>query len=1000
MSDDETARAAVAAGDADALVTALAGLSDKRRRELREPLRDLLRRRHRLPAAIRQWPDELQTLDLVLEVGTCPVRDVSWGWWRLSRDPDLRGRQLALTTDVLAARPRSAHRALVRGVCEPDGAAAVAWPVLRELRRRGVVEDADATADALAVGVVRAVWSLVLRDGEDWRDPPDDVLVRSIDEDPEIAGLVLHGLGTRAALDAAHGPWAAWVATAVTAGALDRAAVLATVLRAQDGDARPSTATLLCRIVDGLDPTTEELEVHQRELTRILADGHPTARRQAARQLERLAATDRLSDPTAVAAATGAALSGRQKAAATAALRLLAALDASAEDVAAAAAAGLSHVHPDVQGRALDLLEGHLTGGSPPSRIAEAAALHVDVVAPEHRDRVAALAGVEELVTTPPTVRTDSTEVLRHQTEELPAALRSRLGLDERLQQVEGGSLPAPADFRPADVPSRATVPPVTDPEELGELLGFLLGGSATALDLERAIDGLARLDARRAPPHVTATVVRLAGQALQTGMAGGGGMVGFLVAQLGHDWAAGRAPSPLDHLRPTDDRRRLARLLRRGKAPGRLLHDLVTPPRASHDYYSQPDGGAGLAGFLAVVQGRLLEAVVISRAGPRPTIALPTDDAGWIDEDEFVARVAELEAAGRTPGRFEAVAALLRLRDPGRVRRRLPTDGPTGAVAAAVDGADNADPALRRALGHRGTDLGPLTLATGEERPGLVRTTPWFAVPEVPTWRRDDPVGQLLDEVQQRESRHATSWWNTTRNVLPEADRFLLQWAPLAVPWGAHLLAAAATRAVLVDPDADRSSSGLDAFVGRAGDPDVPLPHPWPVLLAAALLANNRITGITAADVVAAAATDGRLDAGELGAQLARLHRAGVGAANRVVDRLGPVVEADPLVAAAVRRALQRWVALVDGLPRDLHHLYGLLELACTHSAAGVDDPAARAALQAATSGRSRRATTAVRLLDRPAIMPQGEAAGVLAGQLARARRWHEMTTPGDGPP
>ena len=981
---NEAAVRAIDEADPAALVAALATMSDRERRSLNTPLREHLRRRHRLDPAIRDWPEHLRTVDLVLEFGTCEVRNVGWGWWRLSRDPLTRAQQLEHATDVIASRPSSVHRTLARAVCSADGGQAQAWPVLRALQDRGVLA-AEVDDDDWAVGVVRGVGNVLTADPDgDWRNPPADMLVRALSDDPAIRPHVLHALGHGPALDAMQDTWAVWVATAVEARALPRATVLTTVFRAQDGDVRPTTAQLLCRVLDALAPDRDELSRHEPELVRILADGHPTAQRHAAAHLRDLARLDRLIDPAAVAHATVGPLTGPQKAAAVTALRLLDALDADGHQIALAATAGFSHAHEDVQARALDLVE-RLVGAAPPPEIRDEALLHLEVVAPAHRGRVADLAGVGDLDGPAPSVTVPDLAGLTTSVATLPPDLTRLLDLHGVLTAAEGDRPPAPARFPPAAVPPRAEVTPVTDVLELGELLGFLLGGSATPVDLERAIDGLARHDARAAPATVTSTVLRLCRAALQEG---GGGMIGFLVAQAAQAWASQTRPGRLEYLSAVTVPRALGRLRGRRSGVGRLLHDVVIPPPATHDHYARPDGGASVAGLVGVVQARLFEAVTITQSTPRPTLALPTDTTGWIDTATFAERVRQLDAADQRPGRFEAVAALLRLRNPRALRGALPTGGATRAIAAAIDGDTRADPALNRAL-DRTTELGNLRLAAPERRPGLVRTTPWFEADEVPVWRRDDPLGQLLHEITEQESRHAASWWDTSRNVMPEADRLAVGWAPHAVPAHAHLLAATATRLVLVDPDADRSSSAIDELLAHAADPDVALEHPWHVLLAVTLGAGNRVAGIAAADVVAAAAEDGRLDPAELGGRLAWLHAASVGKSNRVADRLRPIAEASPVVAAAVRRALQAWVAAVTGLPRDLHHLLGLLEATCAACGAGVDDPAARAVLEAASTGGSKRATAARRLLALPSVPPSFEPATTAAAHVGRAERW-----------
>jgi hypothetical protein len=150
------------------------------------------------------------------------------------------------------------------------------------------------------------------------------------------------------------------------------------------------------------------------------------------------------------------------------------------------------------------------------------------------------------------------------------------------------------------------------------------------------------------------------------------------------------------------------------------------------------------------------------------------------------------------------------------------------------------------------------------------------------------------------------------------------------------------------------------------------------------------------AADALAAAIGDGRVDGQSLAPTLAKLLTTAGIKPGRWSKVFGDVARISPLHAHIVRLTLENTLAAaaksLANPPKDLHHLLELLLELLAEAGAAVANPSTREALtQIAGSGKSPKAAKALLAMqadtDAAANFEIGRAA--LKGRIERARRW-----------
>jgi hypothetical protein len=319
------------------------------------------------------------------------------------------------------------------------------WPLVRELTRLGLIEAQDATL--LANGVV----SGMLR---------GERCIELVREEPalldEIWTIFESSPGGRLA------GWAETLRMLTDEGLLDRDRVLDATLDAQARDLLPRDAQVMAMAHDELSPTEVERAARLDRYLRLIPSHAPAVRDCGLRYALGLAT------PSQLAPAAAEALPYTIK---RAAFALLDALDVPDADALGAVTSALTHGHTDVQTRAVAILERRLPElGKRPraavvARVRDTAAL----ASPRAQARLVQLAGDARSVPT------------------IPIPTRER--------QAPSAQVDLPFE-------------PVGSLEEIVDLFVALEQARGDGIDLERLLDGLAKLRLDRSETFARATSV------------------------------------------------------------------------------------------------------------------------------------------------------------------------------------------------------------------------------------------------------------------------------------------------------------------------------------------------------------------------------------------------------------------------------------------------------------------------------------------------------------
>jgi hypothetical protein len=424
---------------------------------------------------------------------------------------------------------------------------------------------------------------------------------------------------------------------------------------------------------------------------------------------------------------------------------------------------------------------------------------------------------------------------------------------DDLAPTLGGRTDPVVDPVPPAPAAPARPVHPVADADELAELLAGLVEEAADPLDVERALEGVARL-ARERPRIGASTLARAAADRLDSAYPGawtGGEEVRADLAALTSVW--------LDAARP-------GRLSTGGHVSKRSLTFLTCR--------------------------RIHEVARAVAAGGGSMIGLPTHDDGSIALDALVERLRALPADA-PPLPLDVGVAALRL-PPGSADRISPAGKHrtarelAGHLAVLESHAPRWEPVL-------GPCSMPYRSSTGTTWRNGARTT------------GTGPLGIVLDrrKALARLVQDAEEGEYGTR-----FDQVTALW-PLLLPHRPELLAAHAHARLSRALTRHRSGSGplLDAL-GRSAQ------RTGPVVcsaLALGLSARNADERVRAVDALDALAARGLLDGPELGRQVRRLLDAGIGTGTRIAAALADAGRAGPTTAAPLLDALQ---ALLPGLP------------------------------------------------------------------------------------
>jgi hypothetical protein len=404
----------------------------------------------------------------------------------------------------------------------------------------------------------------------------------------------------------------------------------------------------------------------------------------------------------------------------------------------------------------------------------------------------------------------------------------------------------------PIDLPAPGRLEPVEDVDELTQLVSAVLEDPSSPIDVERALDGMARLG--RPGPSVANALMSRAWALVGGRMAYNEGLSYAVRAWLGKF-----LPPVVSTIMQA------GQVGERKDAPEGAHVEEFTYPSPS---WPVPAAGAATPA-VRVWRWHLEEPTWIPRyllyrrlvelgqarlrdVSPGP-LAMPTDVSGTISGDALLARLDRYRQVGTSPFVHDVGTALMRV-DPAE--RELVLSAVTSEYLADRLRLLTTAPAFRRGV----TPVGRLGLFAGLGLPGIA----FWEVTDPADGAPDDPVRAWLD------TRSLSMHWHDHRDVSHPTTRGSIANLAMVVLTLPHHPDLAATHlqpeimAWLDEPDADLSGllTALGSARSRLGGPAL-------AALAWAAAYKNAMTRASAAEAIATTARHGLLDGRELGVEL-----------------------------------------------------------------------------------------------------------------------------------
>lgn len=636
-----------------------------------------------------------------------------------------------------------------------------------------------------------------------------------------------------------HRTWQHALVTLAAEGTISRCRLLDEVLAAFLRDWATPDVSWFVTLHDALAPSLDELDSRQERYARVLAVAPGQPVNMALRSFTTLLKGARLDVPVFLSAAP-AVLSRADKGPVVSTLKLLddlaGAKSDTASQVAVVVAEALMHDRVDVQERALALLN--------------------------------------RLVPDP--------------TERQPLVERAAQALAPSLQAA---AAPASTTALPAEVPPLDPESPplvlVTDPDDLAELLAHLVEEADDPAEVERLLDGVARLARQQPRLGVSALVQRL------------------------HDLAASYYPGAWtgEDLRADVVQLGLVWLDRGQPGPGYAGRQYDTKYDRSGAVFSVIPMRRRDWSLPALLTMRVHEIAVAVAAGGRPLLSVPDRRNGSLSADTLNARIT---AAGRMakPLPIDAGLALLRVPPQQYGQLHLPAAHRTSALLSDQ---------MRLLQQHQPSwelVIGP---SHGQNRTDRYDTAVTWRDRSAPAGAVDRPVPAVLDR---RDPLPSVGLEAGDGEYASRFEQVTAMW-PLMLPHHTDLLAAHGHPRLVRALTKNRS--GTEPLLDGIGASSNAVGGPAQTALLLGMAAKNGVERTRAVDALADLAVRQRLDGTALGAHLGRLLTAEAVVGTRVVSALSEAARTDRATAALVLDALIATLPSVPGR-RDAHHFVDLL--------------------------------------------------------------------------
>jgi len=856
---------------------------------------------------------------------------------------------------VLAARRPKWLDEWAQWICEDTSRHQFHWPALRRLERMGLCKRPQ--SDNYSRGMV--AWLGHAGGGVYNALCVDPVLLE--DELWKIfqVGVPLYESG-------ANG-WFTALARLAEEGRIPRARLLDASLDALEADFREDHSRGYIRLYAFLSPTLEERSERAERYLGLVESRNASTVAFALRALHELVPKKRL-HADALLEHLRPALLARSKGIVLSAVQLLQKGDWGNGDsharVALLAAEALANPDAQVEKKALDVIQRY---ANPPGHdLKQVLGDRLPNLAPSQRSRLEAwLATFQpERLAEHGSISEPELDDLLCRAAALDPELTALAGVPAAIEAVSSGTGTLPAlRFDGTEMPRlnpEAQLKPVDELDELIDLFAWVLENAEAADEVERALDGVARL-CEEQPSDFAARVSPLLARSNELA---------------------------------TKDRIALNLF-------ERSLCDVVLA-WVTGRMWCPP----GFPGYFMCYRERINELIrQVGQPRAAPLLATPTHRGGWIDPLILASRVRQLTAGSVSPGNADGLLALLRLAPERRAAALAEVAGVAGEFASA----------LRYALGSNGETIGPtanwwVSAARARQpfmdddaleqcHPGLgpdaglaasyaFRKGPhklasaWMQAPNLMERYPPLPTARAAEPATVQLHRLNRGW-----------DEPLLRWAATVWPLARESLFAVGAEQVAGHTGVPTCARMNRVYLEPLFDPDVPLKPMALHLLALALSSKQPDESGLATDVLIAAINDRRLDGGELGAVMHALEPSGLIKPLRWAKGLEALARTSHLHSQVVVATLQ-CLLQGDAFPynRDRNAMLELLREQLIAYGDAVTCAATRSYLsQWQGGGQTGKLSRQLLEMQPDAESPARRAATIqdLAGRIERVERW-----------
>ncbi len=801
--------------------------------------------------------------------------------------------------------------------------------------------------------------------------------------------------------------WSGALVTLSKEGELPRGKLLDSALGALELGFNHYRARWFLNFFDRMEPTDQELKKRSATILGLIGNAAPNVAQWAFEKQQLMLDRGLIQVSPDVVRANAPLMGGRHKKTVLQTLALFDQIAQTSSDVARevcrTTAQSLGHEKADVQKAALKIIEKH--GSCDDRELHETVGKYASVASATVKKQLGTwlASGAEE---TAKLTNKNGTKpaILDANLKKFDARHVKLLSLEPLVAAFENTptvTTPIPAavfdgtDFARLDPVRKIT--PISDVDELLEVLGQVIENESLIDEAEQAIDGLTRLHADKPEDFDKriGPIEKRAAKLLQEGRHSpfsGQGVVGNLCGLI-VAWKRGKP---------------VTTEVTKDQWGQETLHisGLFDEPMTTWHLSSVP---------LAFMSERMLNVCeIVTSNQPRQLLSAPTHEGGWIDAATLVERINRLEIE---PPETDVVLALLRLAPDGRasalkslkpslkgewidaIKHGLGADririGKTAALWAAAARCCSPlqdDPKVAKAFPKLGPGAGKaarfeIGFRQEQTQYSLVRHITISTSEKMP---KDVPTN-IPSQLMQRNRHDGTSL--SFQDIGTSAGD--IQW--LATLWPAAFESFFATGAECIGENLDwwEAQWHNRCFLEPLLNADIPLLDMGEILLLCGLAAKEPGEHGLAVDIAIQAISDGRLGTDNMSHMLTTAITSGHFNLPRLAKRLQDVANVSDLHAYVVVHSTETAVprAHPKPLPRGIGDLFELLAEISTQLERGIENLDCRSFLESIT-GSNKAAKAAKQLLSiKTHFDPQEIIASAVTNRMDRLKKWSERS-------